>query len=79
MPNEASSEVAPAVEKRLRLAGVLICLGLLVLLLSLIKIHPLSFVAFAMIACPLVLAGIVMFLYSIVSHEPEGRNVPPEP
>ncbi|HXJ92261.1 MAG TPA: hypothetical protein VMT20_05210 [Terriglobia bacterium] len=78
MPNDASSAGAPVVEKRLRLAGLLICLGLLALLLSLIKVHPLSFVAFAMITCPLVLAGIVLFLYSIVSHEPHGGNIPPK-
>jgi hypothetical protein len=72
MPNEAPPEVAPQMERRLRLAGLLICLGLLVQLLSLIRIHPLSFMAFMMISCPLVLAGILLFLYSIVSSEPKG-------
>ena len=72
MPNEAAPEVAPRLERRLRLAALLICLGLLVQLLSLIRVHPLAFVAFAMITCPLVLAGIVLFLYSIVAHEPKG-------
>lgn len=57
------------IEKRLRLAGVLVCLGLLVLLLTLIHIHPSAFVAFILVACPLVFAGIVLFLYSIVSHQ----------
>ena len=77
MPNEASSPGAPVLEKRLRLAGMLICAGLLVLLLSLIKVHALSFMAFAMVACPLVLAGIVLFLYSIVSHQSDGIEAPP--
>jgi hypothetical protein len=77
MPNEAASAGAPVVEKRLRLAGMLICAGLLVLLLSLIKVHALSFMAFAMVACPLVLAGIVLFLYSIVSHPSGGGPIPP--
>jgi hypothetical protein len=53
---------------------MLICAGLLVLLLTLIRIHPLAFVAFAVIGCPLVLAGILLFLYSIVSHQPESGN-----
>lgn len=59
------------IETRIRLAAALICAGLLVLLLTLIRIHPLAFVAFAVVGCPLVLAGILLFLYSIVSHQPE--------
>jgi archaellum biogenesis protein FlaJ (TadC family) len=59
----------PAVEKRIRLASLLVCLGLFVLLLTLVRIHPLAFVAFTVIGLPLVLAGILLFLYSIVSHE----------
>jgi archaellum biogenesis protein FlaJ (TadC family) len=58
-------------ESLIRWAAALICAGLLVLLLTLIRIHPLAFVAFAVIGCPLVLAGILLFLYSIVSHQPE--------
>jgi hypothetical protein len=69
------SAVPPSsIEKRLRLAGGLIWLGLLVLLLTLIRIHPLAFVAFIVIACPLVLAGILLFLYSIVPHHSEPRT-----
>jgi len=62
------------VEARISWAAKLICAGLLVLLLTLIRIHPLAFVAFAVIGCPLVLAGICLFLYSIVSHQPERGN-----
>ncbi|HXF14637.1 MAG TPA: hypothetical protein VN517_15885 [Terriglobales bacterium] len=58
------------VESRIRLAAALICAGLLVLLFTLIRIHPLAFVAFAVIGCPLVLAGILLFLFSIVSNQP---------
>lgn len=57
-------------ERRIRLASVLVCLGLLVLLLTLVRIHPLAFVAFTVIGCPLLAAGILLFLYSIVSHSP---------
>lgn len=63
------------VETRIRRAAALICAGLLVLLLTLIRIHPLAFVAFAAIDCPLVLAGILLFLYSVVSHQPETRKL----
>ena len=64
---------APATEKRLRLASLLVCLGLLVLLLTLVKIHPLAFVAFTVIGLPLVAAGILVFLYSIVVHGESGK------
>lgn len=57
-----------ALEKRLRMASLLTCLGLLVLILTLIRIHPLAFVVFAVIGCPLAAAGILLFLYSVVSE-----------
>jgi len=69
MPNDIAPSGARRVESRLRLAGLLICMGLLVQLLSLIRVHPLAFMAFILISCPLVLAGIFLFLYSIVSHD----------
>ena len=59
-------------ERRLRLASILICLGLLVFLLSLLRVHPLAFITFTLIACPLVIVGIVFFLYSILSHAHGG-------
>lgn len=57
----------PRVEKRLRWAGLLIALGLVVQLVTFIWIHPLAFIAFAVVACPLVLVGVLLYLYSIVS------------
>jgi hypothetical protein len=65
---------AAVVEKRIRLAALLVCLGLLVFLITLLRIHPLAFVAFGVIGCPLVLSGIVLFLHSIVSYEPKTRT-----
>jgi len=64
------------VERRVRLAAVLICLGLVVLLLTLIRVHPLAFMAFILIGCPLVLAGILIFLYSIVSEGTTAEQRP---
>ena len=66
---DISQDKSSLVEKRLRWAGLLIALGLLVQLLTFVRIHPLSFMAFAVIGCPLVLAGAVLYLYSIVSHQ----------
>lgn len=61
----------PWVERRLRWAALIISIGLLVQLLTLTKIHPLAFVAFILIGSPLVFAGIVLYLFSIVSKTPE--------
>jgi hypothetical protein len=54
------------IEKRIRWAGLLICLGLVVQLLSLIWVHPLSFMAFLVVGCPLMLGGVLLYLYSLV-------------
>ena len=56
------------IERRIRWASFLIGAGLLVQLASLLVVHPLAFVGFLMIGCPLVLAGIVMYLLSLI-HE----------
>ena len=54
------------IEKRIRWAGLLICLGLIVQLLSLIWVHPLAFMGFLMVGCPLMLAGVLLYLDSLV-------------
>lgn len=53
-------------ERRIRWASLLIGGGLLVQLASLLVIHPLAFVAFLMLGCPLIAAGIVLYLFSLV-------------
>ena len=53
-------------ERRIRWASWLIGGGLLVQLGSLLVLHPLAFVVFLMVGCPLVLAGIVLYLVSLV-------------
>jgi hypothetical protein len=57
----------PRVTRYLRISGVLIILGLLVEALSLIRIHPLSFLAFMFIGGGLLAAGVVTYLYSLVA------------
>jgi hypothetical protein len=59
-------------EKRLRWAGVLIAAGLVVQVLTLLRLHPIAFVVFLGVACPLMAAGIVLFLWTIV--DPAGRH-----
>ena len=54
------------IEKRLKWSATLICAGLLVMLLSLLPLHPLAFMAFILFGSPLVGAGIVVYLTSLV-------------
>jgi hypothetical protein len=56
-----------ATERRIRWASLLVGVGLLVQLASLLVTHPLAFVAFLMIGCPLMAAGILLYLFSLVS------------
>jgi predicted membrane channel-forming protein YqfA (hemolysin III family) len=65
--------MAALMERRLRISGILIVLGLLVEALSLIRIHPLAFLAFMFIGGALLIAGIGIYLYSIASaSSPSG-------
>ena len=52
-------------EKRIRWCGVLVFVGIGILLLSLLWKHPLSFMAFLVLGCPLVLGGVLLYLYSL--------------
>jgi hypothetical protein len=61
---------APPIERSIRWAGFLIAIGLIVQLATFVWIHPLAFITFAVIACPLVGAGVLLFLYSLASHQP---------
>ncbi|HTR48603.1 MAG TPA: hypothetical protein VMM16_14570 [Verrucomicrobiae bacterium] len=62
-----------SIERRIRWSGILIGAGLIIQMLSLLWTHPLAFVAFLLIGCPLVAAGILFYLYSLASHgEPQG-------
>jgi len=61
----ATASPSAHTERRIRLASVLVCLGLLVLLLTRVRIHLLAVVAFTVIGCPLLLAGILLFLIQL--------------
>lgn len=64
------SETAAQIESKLRVSGILLLCGLLVTLVSLIWKAPLSFLMFAGIGGLFVFAGIVLYLYSLVSLHP---------
>jgi len=63
----------PLIERRIRWAGRLICSGLVILYISLLSNHPLSFMAFLTLGCPLVLAGALLYLYSLAGKESSGK------
>lgn len=59
-------------QTRVRTAGVLVVLGLVVEGLSLRWAYPSAFFVFALVGFPMVLLGILLFLYSLVSVK--GRD-----
>jgi hypothetical protein len=58
-------ETSP-VEKRLWLPGLMIVVGLIVQFAASLFIHPLAFVAFLLMACPLVASGVLLYLYTLI-------------
>ena len=55
------------IEQRIRWAGLLVVIGLLVQLLTMSWSHPLAFMAFLIIGCPLTLAGVLLYLFSLAT------------
>ncbi len=73
---------AASVGKRLRWSGLSIAAGLIVQIWTLRGEHPLAFVAFLTIACPLTGGGILIFLRTIVAAKPTAEDAAgtrPEP
>lgn len=64
-----------SMERWLRIAGTLIMFGLLIELGSLLWSHPLAFILFMAVGGLAIAAGIIAFLYSLVSG---ARSVAPE-
>ncbi len=60
---------APRIERRLRLSGILLILGLIIEACSLNWAHPTAFLAFIFVGGLLMAAGILVYLYSLV---PQG-------
>ena len=54
-----------ALEKRIRWCAALIGIGMAILLLSLFWKHPFAFMAFLILGCPLVLCGVLLYLYTL--------------
>jgi formate/nitrite transporter FocA (FNT family) len=54
-------------ERRLRISGVLVVLGLLIEAFSLLWVHALAFLIFAIVGGLFIGLGILTYLYSLVS------------
>jgi hypothetical protein len=63
----AVAQITGKLRFRLQLAGALIGAGLLLEALTLSWSHPFSFMAFIFLSGTLVVAGVVIYLWSIVS------------
>lgn len=61
--------ITTSIERRIRWSGILVVLGLTVQMLTLLWTHPFAFVCFLLVGCPLVGAGILLYLSSLVSHD----------
>jgi hypothetical protein len=64
----------PRLARRFKQAGLLVSAGLLVEVLTLVWAHPTAFLAFLLFGGVLVGAGVLLYLYSIVTYNP-----PPAP
>jgi len=62
----ASLDPSP-LHRRLRLAAILMTLGLLVEVATLRSVHPFAFLTFAFVGMALVGAAALLYLYAIVS------------
>lgn len=61
------------IEHRIRLASVLVILGLVVEIVSFLWKSPLAFFLFLVGACGIAAAGILLFLVSLVTVDREPR------
>jgi len=63
---EASPRPNPLI-RRLRLAAILMTMGLIVEVATLRSVHPFAFLTFAFLGMTLVAAAVLLYLYAIVS------------
>lgn len=58
------------IERSIRWASILTGAGLVIQLGSFLVVHPLAFMAFLLVGCPLVAAGILVYLVGLLKHAP---------
>lgn len=62
------TDADPRLVRRLRLAGLLVSLGLLIEAVTLYWRHPTAFLVFMFLGGSLVAVGVVLYLLSIATH-----------
>ena len=62
------TDADPRLVRRLRLAGLLVSLGLLIEAATLFWPHPTAFLAFLLLGGLLVAAGVIVYLLSIATY-----------
>jgi type III secretory pathway component EscR len=62
------------IERRLQVSGILLILGLMIEALSLLGSRPFAFLVFLFLGGLLMLSGILVYLYSLVSFAPPGAS-----
>jgi hypothetical protein len=62
------------IERRLQVSGILLILGLVIEALSLLGSRPFAFLVFLFLGGLLMLSGILLYLYSLVSFTPPGAS-----
>ncbi len=67
--NSQTNQKPSKIEKRIRLAGILVVMGLAVELVTLHWSHPTAFLFFLLLGGTLMGLGIIAFLFSLVSGE----------
>jgi hypothetical protein len=67
------------VEIKIKWAAWLVFAGLVCILLSFSKIHPLAFVVFLTLACPLTIAGMIFFFVALLQRDQAIQSGPEPP
>jgi len=62
--------VTPVLSRRLKLAGILVALGLIVEALTMFWRHPTAFLVFLFLGALLVVAGVLLYLLTIATYAP---------
>ena len=60
--------VIPALSRRLKLAGILVALGLIIEALTMFWRHPTAFLVFLFLGALLVAAGVLLYLFTIATY-----------
>ena len=67
------TEKSPPLQRKLKVAAILLIAGLLVEGFSLYWVHPTSFLLFVGLGGTLVIAGIAIYLIAISYHQTAGK------